>query len=116
MEHLSILEKKIALLIENKKNDARRLQDLEAEAEISREENVRLSALLEENRLTTGEEIAKLRETNAHLCAQIEKLEDTLLVRHQNVEALNQERELTKMAVDDLIKDIDSIVNNEQRQ
>ena len=46
----------------------------------------------------------------------IEKLEDSLLTRHQNIEELSTERELTKMAVDDLIKSIDTIVNREHEQ
>ena len=116
MEQLSILEKKIALLIENKKNDARRLQDLTLELEVFREENAQLLLLLEETRKTSGEELKEVLEQNTSLSAQVEKLEETLLVRHQNLEALNQERELAKMAVDDLIKDIDLIVKNEQPQ
>lgn len=116
MEHLSVLEKKIALLIESKKNDARRLQDVTSELETFREESVRLAAQLEELKKTSESERIKLLEENARLNARAEKLEDTILTGKQNVEALSQERELTKMAVDDLIKDIDSIVNPESQQ
>lgn len=91
MEALSLLERKIASLIESKK------QDLEA--------------------------ITKLREENKQLCAenmqlkeQLEKVETSILMRHQNLEELNQEKALVKMVVDDLIKNIDQLVLEESGQ
>lgn len=116
MEHLSVLEKKIALLIESKKNDTQRLHEVTAELDSFREENANLLMQLDELRKTTEAEYTRLFEENVRLIAQAERLEDTLLTGRQNVEALSQERELTKMAVDDLIKDIDLIVNPESAQ
>lgn len=115
MEQLGVLEKKLAALIESKKNDIARIQELSFEIEQLKEDNVRLHEQLEARVQTSESELQKVLEENTALRGQVEKLEDSLLVRHQNIEAMNQERELAKMAVEDLIKDIDSIVGNEQQ-
>ncbi|HZW61887.1 MAG TPA: hypothetical protein VFF04_06715 [Candidatus Babeliales bacterium] len=84
MEALSVLEKKIAALVE----------------------------LVQELR----EEKSKLVEQNAQLMARIEHAEDSLLTDNERLEKLNQERALTKTVVDDLIRSIDLLVENEKRQ
>ncbi len=91
MEALSLLERKIAALIESKK------QDLEIIAQLKQEN----SCLLEEN--------VQLKE-------QLEKVETSMLMRHQNIEELNQEKALVKLVVDDLIQNIDQLVGQEQGQ
>ena len=95
MELLTVLEQKIAALVA-------RINDLTAQLDMSRSEH---GALME-----------RFDQEKKQLCEQIEKLEDSLLTRHQNIEELSTERELTKMAVDDLIKSIDTIVNREHEQ
>lgn len=58
-------------------------------------------------------ENAKLAEQNAQLKQQLEVLENSVLSRHQNLEELGQERALTKLMVDDLIKNIDLLIEQE---
>lgn len=116
MEQLSVLEKKLAALIESKKSDLGKIQELSFEVEQLKEENSKLREQLDAREKSADLELQQAREENGALRSHIEKLEDSLLVRHQNIEAMNQERELAKMAVEDLIKDIDSIVGNEQQQ
>lgn len=91
MEALQILEQKIATLIESKRRDIGIISDL-------KDKNDNLH-----------KEIIQLKD-------QLEKIENSLLLRHQNIEELNQERELTKMAVDDLIKSIVLLVDQEPQQ
>ena len=91
MEGLQILEQKIAALIESKRQDLSVISDLKAE-------NERLSV-----------ENMKLKE-------QTEKIEHSMLSSHQGFESLHQERELTKMVVDDLIKSIDILVDQHQKE
>lgn len=116
MEQLSVLEKKLTALIESKKNDLGKIQELSFEIEQLKEENAKLRDQIIAHEASATAELQQVQEENATLRAHVEKLEDTLLVRHQNIEAMNQERELAKMAVEDLIKDIDLIVGNEQQQ
>lgn len=54
-----------------------------------------------------------LTEQNLELMEKLEKLESSLLAREQNVEERSQEMVLTKMVVDDLIKSIDLLVEQE---
>lgn len=57
---------------------------------------------------------AQLQEEKFALAARLESLENSLLKETKSMEELHQERQLTKMAVDDLISSIDRLVN-EQR-
>lgn len=57
----------------------------------------------------------QLTEQNAQLKHQLETLENSLLSRHQNIEEMGQERALTKLVVDDLIKNIDLLIEQEPR-
>lgn len=88
MEVLHILEEKIARLIESKKKD------------------VELICVLKK-------EIAGLQQDNDTLKKSVEKLENSLLTYDTNATALNQERELAKLAVDDLIGSIDALIGEE---
>jgi hypothetical protein len=83
METLTVLEKKIASLIDI-------IKELKAEN-------------------------ARLAEENAQLAAKVMTTEKTLLTDAQRVEELDQEKALTKMVVDDLIKSIDSLIEGEKQ-
>jgi len=61
-------------------------------------------------------EKALLVDENMELKEKLEMLESSLLVREKNVEERSQEIVLTKMVVDDLIKSIDLLVEQEQSQ
>jgi len=88
MEVLRILEEKIAKLVQSKK------QDLEFIAQLKQERVV----LLEENNRLSGE---------------VARLEDTVLKSTKNSKELDEEREMAKMAVDELIHNIDSLLEKE---
>lgn len=91
MDALNVLEQKIAMLIESKKQDLSTIKDLQSA-------------------------VAQLQEENKQLKDQLEKVEHSLLTGHQNVEELHQERALTKMVLDDLIKSIDVLVEQDLQQ
>jgi hypothetical protein len=61
-------------------------------------------------------ENGRLVELNAQLAAKIEIMEESLLVDNERIEKLNQEKVFTKTVVDDLIKSIDLLVENEKQQ
>lgn len=91
MEVLRVLEEKIAQLIESKKLDRDLIERLKSENELLHQENVRL----------TGE---------------IDRLEnDALAMMTETTQELKQEREVTKIAVDELIHNIDALLDKEMR-
>ena len=51
-----------------------------------------------------------LMEENGELKIQLANLENSLLKERKNIDDLSQERAMTKMVVDDLIKSIDLLV------
>lgn len=57
-------------------------------------------------------ENAKLAEENAQLSAELVMLQNSLKDDTQRIDELKQEKELTRLVVDDLIKSIDSLVEN----
>lgn len=66
-------------------------------------------------------ENSRLISENAELLSQIRKFEskmestaDSILEQNRNLEELSQEKEFTKIAVDDLIKNIDCFVKENQ--
>lgn len=59
-------------------------------------------------------ENARLTEENAQWQAKIKSLEKSVNTDAQRLEELNQEKALTKVVVDDLIKSIDSLVRPER--
>lgn len=52
-----------------------------------------------------------LKKSNDDLKMQLEKLETSLVSETKDLEELSQEKVMTKMVVDDLIKSIDSLVD-----
>lgn len=58
-------------------------------------------------------ENAQLTKENNEFLQKIKTLEDNVICGN---EELNNEKELTKMVVNDLLKNIDSLVNNENVQ
>ena len=85
MDAFKILEEKVAVLIE-------RLQQAKQEVTHLTDENSRLA----------GE--------NEQLVIKVKALEDALMVDTERIDKLDQEKAITKMVVDDLIKNIDSLV------
>jgi hypothetical protein len=55
----------------------------------------------------------KLVQEKVDLLSRLEMLENSLLKGTQNIEELNQERVLTRMVVDDLLKNINELVETE---
>jgi regulator of replication initiation timing len=90
VEALGILEKKINGLIE------------------------RIKELKEENALLSEHNSVLLTE-NMQMKDRLESVESTLMSRHQSEQEFDQERSLTKLMVEDIIKNIDSIVQPEQQ-
>ncbi len=58
----------------------------------------------------------RLQEENVHLATKLSSMEESLLVDVERIEKLNQEKVLTKNIVDDLIRSIDLLVENEKQQ
>jgi regulator of replication initiation timing len=58
-------------------------------------------------------ENAKLAEENAQLSSKLAMLEKSLQGDAEYIQGLKEEKELTKMSVDDLIKSIDLLVENQ---
>lgn len=111
MEALNVLESKIGALLEM-------IKILKAENSTLKKECEQLG--LTSARLT--EEKAKIQAENAALCEHVEQLmseldavEKSVSARDKNVELLNQEKAETRLLIDDLIKDIDSLVESENR-
>lgn len=89
MEVLRVLEEKIAQLIESKKLDRETLERLKNENEFLRQDNLRLTSA-------------------------IDRLEnDALAMVTESSQELKQEREITKIAVDELIHNIDALLDKE---
>lgn len=57
----------------------------------------------------------KLAECNAQLTFQLNTIEKSILKETGHVQELTEERSMTRLALDDLIKSIDSIVENENQ-
>lgn len=89
VEVLRVLEEKIAQLIESKKLDRETLERLKNENEFLRQDNLRLTSA-------------------------IDRLEnDALAMVTESSQELKQEREITKIAVDELIHNIDALLDKE---
>ncbi|HAU30395.1 MAG: hypothetical protein UV79_C0009G0006 [candidate division TM6 bacterium GW2011_GWF2_43_17] len=91
MEVLRILEEKIAQLIQKKREDAEQISQLKAQVSLLEDEQERF---LQEK----------------------QKLEETLLLRSNKDAELDEEREIARMAVDELIQNIDSVLEQELAQ
>jgi hypothetical protein len=111
MEALNILENKIITLLELVKTLKAENSDLKKESE----QRGLASARLTEEKAKLREENTALREHVEHLMSELDAVEKSVFARDKNVETLNQERAETKLLIDDLIKDIDSLVESEKR-
>jgi regulator of replication initiation timing len=60
-------------------------------------------------------ENARLAEENAQLAEKIAMMQAIAADEAKRTDEFNQEKELTKMVVDDLIKNIDSLIEGETR-
>lgn len=100
MEALVLLEKKV--------------KDLVDLIKVQKDEIVRLAKEREEavvQKEQVQKEMAQLQENYLFLQQTVENLEASLM---SGKEELDHEKELTKMFVDGLLKNIDSIAHNEQ--
>lgn len=105
MDTLQLLEQKISSLVELIKGLKEKNNTIKAELELLNKEH---TSLRNEN--------AKLAEENARLADKIESIEKEALKGNGQIDELNQEKALTKVAVDDLLerlKVIDSIVEQQ---
>ena len=87
MEVLELLERKVRLLCEQ-------------------------HALANKRVLELQEQLSCLEEENKKLRAQIETFEEKFLLENRAIEEMGQERELTRLFVDDLIQKVDSFVGS----
>ncbi len=105
MDALTLLEQKVALLVE-------RLAQLKTKNNQLVAENEKIG--VENNELKS--KCAQLSQENAQLAEQLDAIENSMLQGSKTVEDLSLEKSLTKAVVDDLIKSIDALVENEQQQ
>jgi len=112
MEALNLLENKISALLDIVKRLKAENGGLKKECEQLGVERTRLA-----------EEKAKLEEINAalrkevgQLTTRLESVEGALLTNDENMDKLNQEKTETKVLIDELIKDIDSLVESENQR
>lgn len=60
-------------------------------------------------------ENVNLREENKNLQDQLKALEGSLVSETKDLEELSQEKIMTKMAVDDLLKSIDDLIDQKEK-
>ena len=104
MEVLFILEEKIKTLVAGVKN-------LKEQHSVLQQEN---SSLKLEHESLKAENV-KLVESNAQLTAQLNAVENSILLETGHVQELKEERSMTRLVLDDLLKSIDSIVEGENQ-
>jgi len=104
MEVIFTLEEKVKTLIACIKNLKEQIHALQTE-------NNSLKIETQESKA----ENAKLAEHNAQLLMQLKAIENSILLETDHVNELKEERSVTRSALDDLIKSIDSIVENENQ-
>ena len=104
MEVLLVLEEKIKALVAMVKDLKGQLSALQSEYDSLKTEVVELKA-----------ENAKLAEGNAQLTFQLNTIESSILKETGHVQELTEERSMTRLVLDDLIKSIDLIVENENQ-
>jgi len=61
------------------------------------------------------QENADLKELNVFLQEQLKALEGSLVSETKDLEELSQEKIMTKMAVDDLLKSIDELIDQKEK-
>ena len=104
MEVVLILEEKIRTLIATVKSMQEKQHDLQSKYDSLKSEHAELKA-----------ENDKLTEDNAQLTFQLNVIEKSMLKETGHVQELTEERSMTRLVLDDLIKSIDSIVENENQ-
>jgi FtsZ-binding cell division protein ZapB len=104
MEVIFALEGKVKALIASIK----KLQD---QTHVLQSDNDSLKIEIQELKA----ENATLAENNAQLIIQLKAIENSILLETDHVNELKEERSVTRSALDDLIKSIDSIVENENQ-
>jgi predicted nuclease with TOPRIM domain len=104
MEVLLILEEKIKALVALFKDIKNQYNTLQSRYDSLKIEIVELRA-----------ENAKLVEGNAQLTFQLNTIESSILKETDHVLELTEERSMTRLVLDDLIKSIDLIVENENQ-
>lgn len=105
MDALQLLEQKIAFLVDRIKKLQGESKQLHTDVENAAKENQDFKV-----------ENAKLAEENMQLLAKVDYLERIALEGNSHIDELNQEKALTKLAVDDLLerlKSIDSLVEKQ---
>ncbi len=102
MEILIALEEKVKLLVGYAKSKREQLLTVQAENSVLKDEANKLNA-----------ENIKLAENNAQLVGQLNAMQNSILLESGQVSELKEERLITRSVLDDLIKSIDSIVENE---
>jgi hypothetical protein len=105
MESLVILEKKLYQLLAIVQDISQKNKDLECG-------NESLKQILEDLKF----ENARFAEENAQLAAQLKVIENSLQRENTESNALQQEKNLAKLVVDDLIKSIDALMERESQQ
>lgn len=104
MEVVMVLEEKIKTLIAMAKDLKEQCVALQSKYDLLKDENAALKA-----------ENDKLAEGNAQLTFQLTTIEKSIVKETGHVQELTQERSMTRLVLDDLIKSIDSIVENENQ-
>ena len=104
MEVVLVLEEKIRTLIAMVKSMKEEQHDLQSKYDSLKSEHAELKA--ENDKLTQG---------NAQLTFQLNVIEKSMLKETGHVQELTEERSMTRLVLDDLIKSIDSIVENENQ-
>lgn len=102
MEALTNLREKIELLIELVKKLKAENEEMHKEKEVLFMQNEELKV-----------ENAKFAEDSAQIAAQLKSLEDTFIKESDQLKELSQERIEAKTAVEDLLKSIDTFVEQE---
>src|SRR5258708_1614964 len=104
MEVLLMLEEKVKTLVAVVKSMKEQQNALQSKYDSLKTEIVELKA-----------ENAKLAEGNAQLTFQLNTIESSMLKETGHVQELTEERSITRLVLDDLIKSIDLIVENENQ-
>ncbi len=105
MESLVVLEKKLYQLLTLVQDFSQKNKDLV-------HENKSLRQMLEDLKFET----AQFAEENAQLAAKLKVIEDSLQRENNESAVLQQEKNLAKLVVDDLIKSIDALIEGEIQQ
>jgi FtsZ-binding cell division protein ZapB len=111
MEVVLMLEEKIKALIAMAKGMKEEHVALQSKYNSLNDE---YSSLKNENTELKAEN-DKLAEGNAQLTFQLNTIEKSILKETGHVQELTEERSMTRLVLDDLIKSIDSIVENENQ-